>query len=258
MSGKTEVFPQCEKMVSRPDEILVLTLMQRPWSILTSSILLQQKDCLRLGNDGVRMFWGGHPPKTTVVYFDANEQGNVDAEYCYVSAVDLTSGDFLICAGYKLKKRARKTSYVPRTTRRQWNGNGVIAHGRRLFLTDLSDGLLMCDLFSFSPRIKLQFIPLPQGCELAEGTASDLITKRRFVNVSCGMLRFVHMEDRGPDKTPVVKLWTLNDLPDGDGITWRHEYTLNFRTIWEHQSFRAATGLQGGAPFRWAHPPLEV
>ncbi|CAO2210944.1 unnamed protein product [Urochloa humidicola] len=137
-----------------------------------------------------------------------------------------------------------------------WGAHGVFALGGFLWWVDIAYGILFCNPFHESPR--LRFVPLPDGCQM-QGLRNaprdaKLLDQRRLVRPSEGMLRYVEIHglsyDRAavndPPNNPVVSMWTLVHPKDAD--PWRHEYETSFADIWAHGTYLAAGLPQGKVP----------
>lgn len=111
---------------------------------------------------------------------------------------------------------------------RPWDGNRVISHAGKLWWIDLSYGLLSCD--PFANDVHLDFLELPEGCQLAVGTECPKML--RGLNVSGGKLRYVQI-DNGTSHT--VSMWTL---ADPERALWDHNYQVPLADIWTGRKYK--------------------
>ncbi|OEL17654.1 hypothetical protein BAE44_0021328 [Dichanthelium oligosanthes] len=138
-------------------------------------------------------------------------------------------------------------AYAPGHDHRRWGAHGVFAHDGLLWWIDIAYGMLVCNPFDDTPRLRL--VPLPPGCGLQHlehipRRTRALLDQRRCIRPSEGKLRYV--EIRGfsydtsataaePPINPAVVMWTLVD-PDAQN-PWNLEYEAPFDDIWAHDTY---------------------
>ncbi|KAK3154324.1 hypothetical protein QOZ80_2BG0189070 [Eleusine coracana subsp. coracana] len=144
-----------------------------------------------------------------------------------------------------------------------WTPHDVIAHDGKLWWTDLTQGLLGCNVLDHTPQ--LRYVELPEIFAVKGDKPGNEVRWYRFVGASNGQLRFVdfrHNQEREepPEKTVVV-VWTLDCDPfaeDDDVVPgqprWELLATTTLGIIWASNSYEESRMPKEVPVLAFVHP----